>query len=60
MDAFSVAEQLGFKLFFSFDMTWFTSPDQFLDYLVAYMSSSAYYLHDGLPFVSTFNVCCHT
>jgi glucan endo-1,3-alpha-glucosidase len=52
---FNHAETLGFKLFFSFDMTGFTDPDQFTSYLLGYVTSSAYYQYDGLPLVSTFN-----
>ncbi len=52
---FNWAETLGFKLFFSFDMTGFTNPDQFTSYLLSYVTSSAYYKYDGLPLVSTFN-----
>ncbi len=52
---FNWAETLGFKLFFSFDMTGFSSPTQFTSYLLSYVTSSAYYQYDGLPLVSTFN-----
>jgi glucan endo-1,3-alpha-glucosidase len=52
---FNWAETLGFKLFFSFDMTGFSSPDQFTSYLESYVTSSAHYLYNGLPLVSTFN-----
>jgi len=52
---FSAANANDFKLFFSFDMNYFSSPSQFLSYLVGYFDNKAYYMHDNLPFVSTFN-----
>jgi glucan endo-1,3-alpha-glucosidase len=52
---FNWAQTLGFKLFFSFDMTGFSSPTQFTSYLQSYVTSSAYYKYNGLPLVSTFN-----
>jgi glucan endo-1,3-alpha-glucosidase len=52
---FNWAQTLGFKLFFSFDMTGFSSPTQFTSYLQSYVTSSAYYQYNGLPLVSTFN-----
>jgi glucan endo-1,3-alpha-glucosidase len=36
-------------------MTGFSDPDQFTSYLEQYVTSSAYYLYNGLPLVSTFN-----
>ncbi|GAD98093.1 glucan endo-1,3-alpha-glucosidase agn1 precursor, putative [Paecilomyces variotii No. 5] len=45
----------GFKLFFSFDMTHFTNPSQFLPLIQQYHTNSAYFLQNGKPFVSTFN-----
>lgn len=55
---FAAALAVGFKLFFSFDMTHFTDPSQFDYFLDTYMNSTAYYLwnDDGVekPFVSTF------
>ncbi|KAI0759582.1 glycoside hydrolase [Trametes elegans] len=52
---FSAAESNGFKLFFSFDMAVLDQPSTFLPLFRQYQSSSAYYRHDGRPFVSTFN-----
>jgi glucan endo-1,3-alpha-glucosidase len=52
---FNWAQTLGFKLFFSFDMTGFSNPTQFTSYLQSYVTSSAYYQYNGLPLVSTFN-----
>jgi glucan endo-1,3-alpha-glucosidase len=52
---FNWAGTLGFKLFFSFDMTGFSNPDQFTSYLQSYVTNQAYYLYNGLPLVSTFN-----
>lgn len=51
---FDAAYQEDFKLFFSFDMTHFTEPDQFLYLIEQYYTNDSYYLHDDLPFVSTF------
>lgn len=53
---FIAAESLGFKLFFSFDMTWFTDPSQFMPMLLQYIENDAYYMHNGLRVVSTFSV----
>jgi glucan endo-1,3-alpha-glucosidase len=44
-----------FKLFFSFDMSGFSNPDQFTNFLLSYVTNSAYYTYNGLPLVSTFN-----
>lgn len=52
---FTAAQQEGFKLFFSFDMTHFSAPSGFLPLLEQYVSNSAYYQYNSLPFVSTFN-----
>lgn len=49
---FQAATTIGFHLFFSFDMTHFTSPSQFFPLLQQYISSPAYYHYDNLPFVS--------
>lgn len=54
--AFRAAEGLGFKLFFSFDYAG-NGPFQKSDvisYINKYAASSAYYRHNGKPFVSTF------
>jgi len=51
----SRANTLGFKLFFSFDMTGFSNPDQFTSFLQGYVTNGAYYKFNGLPLVSTFN-----
>lgn len=52
---FKYAAEQGFKLFFSFDMTGFNNPGQFIDFLKKYAGHSAHYKYNGLPFVSTFN-----
>lgn len=56
VQAFQVANSLGFQLFFSFDYAgngaWPKST--VLDYLNQYGSNSAYYQYKGKPFVSTF------
>lgn len=52
---FKWANVYGFKLFFSFDMSGFSNPDQFTDFLLSYVTNAAYYQYGGLPFVSTFN-----
>ncbi|CZR55176.1 related to mutanase (glucan endo-1,3-alpha-glucosidase) [Phialocephala subalpina] len=52
---FKWANEYNFKLFFSFDMTGFSNPDQFTDFLLSYVTNDAYYTYNGLPFVSTFN-----
>ncbi|KAL1949764.1 hypothetical protein VTO73DRAFT_8645 [Trametes versicolor] len=52
---FSAAESNNFKLFFSFDMTTLNDPSTFIPLLLQYQSSSAYYLHENRPFVSTFD-----
>jgi len=52
---FKWANELGFKLFFSFDMTVdFNNPSQFTNFLLSYVSNGAYYTYKRLPFVSTF------
>ncbi|KAJ5632142.1 hypothetical protein N7490_008481 [Penicillium lividum] len=54
--AFTVADSLGFRLFFSFDYAgngaW--PEDQVMDYLTTYGSNAAYFHHNGQPLVSTF------
>ncbi|KAK6612145.1 mutanase [Botrytis cinerea] len=52
---FKHAQTHNFKLFFSFDMTGFNSPSQFIPILKTYIKNSAYYTYSGQPFVSTFN-----
>ncbi|KAJ8066568.1 hypothetical protein OCU04_005620 [Sclerotinia nivalis] len=52
---FKYAQAHNFKLFFSFDMTGFTSPSQFIPILNTYVTNSAYYKYSSQPFVSTFN-----
>jgi glucan endo-1,3-alpha-glucosidase len=49
---FQTAAAIGFHLFFSFDMTHFADPSQFLWLLDMYIGSPAYYHYDALPFVS--------
>ncbi|QGA19616.1 hypothetical protein EYB26_007305 [Talaromyces marneffei] len=51
---FTAAEGTNFKLFFSFDMSHFTDPAQFLPILKQYVNHDGYYLYDSKPFVSTF------
>jgi hypothetical protein len=55
-NAFTMAENLGFHLFFSFDYAgngaW--PKAQVISMLQKYAPSSAYYRHDEKPFVSTF------
>ncbi|KAJ3952892.1 hypothetical protein N0V92_010655 [Colletotrichum tropicale] len=55
-DAFSNAEALGFKLFFSFDYAGRGpfSKDEVISWINKYAPSSAYFRHQGKPFVSTF------
>lgn len=55
-DAFSNAEALGFKLFFSFDYDGRGpfSKDEVISWINKYAPSSAYFRHQGKPFVSTF------
>ncbi|KAK1574719.1 glycoside hydrolase, partial [Colletotrichum navitas] len=57
-DAFSNAEALVFKLFFSFSFDHFGrgpfSKDEVVLWINKYASSSAYFRHQGKPFVSTF------
>lgn len=52
---FNATEGTNFKLFFSFDMTHFTDPSQFLPILEQYVGHDNYYLYDSKPFVSTFD-----
>lgn len=51
---FDAAAAAGFKLFFSFDMLHFSSPSQFFPLLLLWYTHAAYYLHNGLPFVSKY------
>ncbi|KXH28062.1 mutanase [Colletotrichum nymphaeae SA-01] len=55
-DAFSNAEALGFKLFFSFDYAGRGpfSKEEVITWINKYASSSAYFRYQGKPFVSTF------
>jgi glucan endo-1,3-alpha-glucosidase len=52
---FAAAQQQKFKLFFSFDMTHFSSPATFIPTLQKYMANSAYYKYKNRAFLSTFN-----
>lgn len=54
--AFSAAASRGFKLFFSFDYAGNGPFDQsdVISYINKYAASSAYFQHNGKPFVSTF------
>lgn len=45
----------GFQLFFSFDMTHFSDPSQFLPLIEEYYTNPAYYFQNGRPLISTFN-----
>jgi glucan endo-1,3-alpha-glucosidase len=51
---FDAAQQLDFKLFFSFDMINFTNPSQFIPLLLLWYTHATYYYYNNLPFVSTF------
>ncbi|KAF1963744.1 hypothetical protein CC80DRAFT_12420 [Byssothecium circinans] len=55
---FKNADDLGFSLFFSFDMAegagYFTSPDQFQSYLKPFLSRKSYFKHLNKSLVSTF------
>lgn len=56
-NAFTVANEKGFKLFFSFDYPGGTMPwpaSSVTAYLEEYGPNGAYYLYNGQPFVSTF------
>ena len=52
---FKHAAEQGYKLFFSFDMTGFNNPRQFINFLRKYAGHPAHYRYNGRPFVSTFN-----
>ena len=53
---FTAADQLGFKLFISFDMSWGTiTPADIPPFLQNYISHSSYYTVNGRPFVSTYD-----
>ncbi|KAF2478386.1 uncharacterized protein BDR25DRAFT_365626 [Lindgomyces ingoldianus] len=53
---FMNADNLGFGLFFSFDMApgYFTDPSQYAGFLQQYMARTSYYKYNGKPLVSTF------
>lgn len=51
---FQAAAKIGYLLFFSFDMTNFSSPDQLLPILFQYIGNPAYYKYQNLPFVSMY------
>ncbi|KPM35510.1 hypothetical protein AK830_g11060 [Neonectria ditissima] len=53
---FDNADELGFKIFFSFDMSgsYFGSPDQYAKYLDDHLSRDSYYTYNDVPLVSTF------
>ncbi|KAK7426687.1 hypothetical protein QQZ08_006865 [Neonectria magnoliae] len=53
---FDNADELGFKIFFSFDMSgsYFSSPDQYAAYLDDHLSRESYFTYNDVPFVSTF------
>lgn len=52
---FNTASGTSLKLFFSFDMTHFSDPSQFLFLIEQYFDNETYYTYNGLPVVSTFN-----
>ncbi|KAL7821817.1 glycoside hydrolase family 71 protein [Trichoderma gracile] len=53
---FDAADQNGFKLFISFDMSWRTiTPSQIPSFLLNYISRPSYYTIAGRPFVSTYD-----
>ncbi|KAL6876971.1 glycoside hydrolase family 71 protein [Trichoderma novae-zelandiae] len=53
---FDAADQNGFKLFISFDMSWRTiTPSQIPAFLLNYISRPSYYTIAGRPFVSTYD-----
>ncbi|KAL7939329.1 glycoside hydrolase family 71 protein [Trichoderma chlorosporum] len=53
---FDAADQNGFKLFISFDMSWQAiSPSQIPSFLLNYISRPSYYTVSGRPFVSTYD-----
>jgi len=49
---FEAAGEFNFKLLFSFDMNHFSHPSQFIPLLKQYCFHEAYFLYNGLPFVS--------
>lgn len=51
---FEIAEAKGFKLFLSFDMSYFQNPADFFSLLASVYNNPAYYRYNNLPFVSTF------
>jgi glucan endo-1,3-alpha-glucosidase len=51
---FDAAGAAGFKLFFSFDMTHFNDPSEFIGLLQQYYNHPAYYKPTGANYVSTF------
>ncbi|CAM1502598.1 Fc.00g073740.m01.CDS01 [Cosmosporella sp. VM-42] len=53
---FDNADDLGFKIFFSFDMNpgYFSDPQQYAEYFQKYMGRPSYYAYDGKPLLSTF------
>lgn len=53
---FDAADQNGFKLFISFDMSWRTiTPSQIPSFLLNYISRPSYYTIAGRPLVSTYD-----
>lgn len=53
---FDAADQNGFKLFMSFDMSWQTiAPSQIPSFLLNYTSRASYYTVSGRPLVSTYD-----
>lgn len=53
---FDNADELGFGLFFSFDMApgYFSSPSEYSDYLKQYLTRDSYFKFNGQAVVSTF------
>ncbi|CRG88942.1 hypothetical protein PISL3812_05977 [Talaromyces islandicus] len=52
---FKASAGTEFKLFFSFDMTHFSDPSEFIPVLKDYVGNDNYYTYSGKPFVSTFD-----
>ncbi|KAF7556403.1 hypothetical protein G7Z17_g1458 [Cylindrodendrum hubeiense] len=53
---FDNADELGFKIFFSFDMSgsYFSDPGQYAEYLGRYLTRTSYYTYKDVPLLSTF------
>ncbi|KAF7557835.1 hypothetical protein G7Z17_g353 [Cylindrodendrum hubeiense] len=53
---FDHADELGFKIFFSFDMSgdYFATPSEYSQFLGDYIARDSYYTYNDVPLVSTF------